>query len=391
MLEAHLGQERLSDALWLVHGSLRAGPGICVEAIRYLGVTALLAGYRKEADAVFQRGVEEALSTGDLIGAIDLLRRLDALGGDVDPLWTKMLGSVVKQRFEPRDQNEGVIDLEEEDQPEMTLKELFAQCLELVIAAPMKPKTKGLPWIPLLSDLSDGDIRAAVKSLNIRLVEEGATLGTVTEGAPAWVISGSVSHDGRAIGLPSGTLVLPGEETPVAASPVRLLVFDAEVWESLKDDSRLSAALATYERKNELVATLRRSRFYKALPPDGRESFLASLHCSTIVDEPIILKGYRVRGLFVLISGHATVTDEQGEIASLQAGDVFGELDVLTAGGAEFSVTAIGEVDLCFIDASAARELLLTAPEARASLVQLSESRQLPSSRSGAHGTVAGR
>ncbi|MFT6399463.1 MAG: CRP-like cAMP-binding protein [Bradymonadia bacterium] len=380
MLEAHLGEERLSDALWLVLGVLRSPAGVSVEAFRYLGVTALLAGYNEEADAVFQRGVEEALGTGDLVGAIDLLRRLDALGGDVDTLWTRMLSIVVKLRFEPSDDDPTVIELTQEERPELSLDQLLTACLEIVVASPIKSGPEVLPWIPLLSDLSDGDVRAAVKSLNIRIVAEGATLSSVSEGAPAWVISGSILHADRSVGLPSGTLVLPGEDTPVAASPVRLLVCDADVWESLKDDPYLARALSEYGRKNQLVSTLRQSTFYKSLPAPARESFLSRLHCSTIVDEPIILTGYRVRGLFVLLNGHAIVTDNGEEIASLQAGDVFGELDVLTAGGAEYDVTAVGEVDLCFIDATAARELLLSAPGARASLVELRESRQLSGS-----------
>ena len=363
----------------LLH-ALRQEGGVTADTLRYLAVTGLLAGYSAEATTLLGRALHEALAERDLVGAVDALRRLDALGGSTAPLWTKTLRSVLKRGFEMVDASPSELEPYEEPPEDEDVEDVFMECLEIVVTTTPSVSQEPLHFVPLLSDFSDGDIRAAAKSLNIRLVAEGEHLGSVCEGSPAWVVSGTVHHGDAEIALPSGSLVLPDEESAIAASPTRLLVIDNEVWGSLKDDTRITRVLGDYRRSRRLTAALRASTFFRALPSDVRTEFLSQLNCTTIVDEPIIIRGYSVRGLFVMLHGQAAVALEDGstrhEVARLQPGDVFGELDVLTAGGAEYDVLAEGEVEICFIDTDVARELLQRAPEARSRLVELRESRQ---------------
>ena len=380
LLEAHLADERVHEALTLLLPVLRDGDSATADSLRYLALAGLLSGYATEASTILERALDEALGDGDLIGAIDALRRLDALGGDCDSLWTKALRSVVKRGFENVDQEPLLLEPPEELATELTVEDVFAQCLEAVIERPAPESDSPLRFVPLLAEFSDGDIRAAVNSLSIRLVSVGERLGSVCEGAPAWVVSGMVEHAEGEIAVPSGSLLLPGDDGPIAASPSRVLVIEPEVWASLQGDKRLQRILDDYRRKQRLAEALRTSPFYRTLPPDVRTEFVSELNCTTILDEPIIIRGYSVRGLFVMLHGQAIVALQEGdsrtEIARLEPGDVFGELDVLTAGGAEYDVHAEGEVDICFIDADTARDLLRRAPDARSRLVQLREARQ---------------
>lgn len=348
--------------------------------LRYLGVVGLMAGFVDESVDVFERAVDEAFAERDIVAAIDVLRRLDAVGGDDDARWSNALGTVVRRGFEKFDDDGDAIEPTEDTEPAASVEEYFSECLEIATARGRSQDERPFRFVPLLSDLSDGDLRAAVRSLDIRLVREGEALGSVCDGSPGWAVSGAVRHDGRDVPLPSGTLVLPDHPGPPAAAPTRLLVFNKQVWTSMAGDERVKTSLADYARRLRLVASLRVSSFYRSLAPEVRTEFVGHLNCSTIVDEAIILRGHNVRGLFVLLHGTAIVSlDDEGvreEVARLQPGDVFGELDVLTAGGAEYDVHADGEVDICFIDADVARDLLARAPDARARLVELRESRQ---------------
>lgn len=389
-LEDHLAQERIKDALCLLRAAIDEDDDLGADLLRYLGVTGLLAGYTEKSGTILERALDEALAERDVVAAIDVLRRLDAIGGDVDELWSKALSAVVRRGFEKVESSGTLVEPTEDTATDNTVEGLFTECLKAVTAREPRTDERPFQFVPLLSDLSNGDLRAAVKSLDIRVVQEGERLGSVCGGAPGWAVSGSVEHAGRDIALPSGTLLLPDHEGPIAASPTRLLVFDAEVWASLEGDAHVDAALADYARRLRLVSSLRSSSFYRSLASELRTEFIGHLNCSTIVNEAIIIRGQSVRGLFVLLHGTAMVSlsenGERSEVARLQPGDVFGELDVLTAGGAEYDVHADGEVDICFIDVDVARELLSRAPNARSRLVELRETRKQESRKKAAAG-----
>ncbi|MCB9530483.1 MAG: cyclic nucleotide-binding domain-containing protein, partial [Myxococcales bacterium] len=93
---------------------------------------------------------------------------------------------------------------------------------------------------------------------------------------------------------------------------------------------------------------------------------------------PLIRQNRPVPGLFLVIAGHVSVVDpatDGAEIARLERGDVFGELDVLHAVGASYDVVADADAELCFWPLDAARALVDGEPEARRLLVQLGAGR----------------
>ena len=80
--------------------------------------------------------------------------------------------------------------------------------------------------------------------------------------------------------------------------------------------------------------------------------------------EAVVRQGQPGRSLFVVMRGEASVTlsGTQGEVARLRAGDVFGEMSLLTGEERSATITAISDCDLLEIEADGFRRLVLTNP-----------------------------
>ena len=80
--------------------------------------------------------------------------------------------------------------------------------------------------------------------------------------------------------------------------------------------------------------------------------------------EAIVRQGQTGRSLFVVIHGEASVTlaGTSGEVARLRAGDVFGEMSLLTGEARTATVTAATDCDLLEIDAEGFRSVVMANP-----------------------------
>jgi len=80
--------------------------------------------------------------------------------------------------------------------------------------------------------------------------------------------------------------------------------------------------------------------------------------------EAIVRQGNAGRSLFVLARGEASVTlaGTEGEVARLRAGDVFGEMSLLTGEPRNATVTATVDCDLLEIEADGFRRLVVANP-----------------------------
>ena len=80
--------------------------------------------------------------------------------------------------------------------------------------------------------------------------------------------------------------------------------------------------------------------------------------------ETIVRRGQPGRSLFVVLRGEAsvTLTGTAGEVARLRAGDVFGEMSLLTGEARTATVAAITDCDLLEIDADGFRRVVLENP-----------------------------
>jgi small-conductance mechanosensitive channel/CRP-like cAMP-binding protein len=94
--------------------------------------------------------------------------------------------------------------------------------------------------------------------------------------------------------------------------------------------------------------------------------------------EAIVRQGHAGRSLFVVVRGEASVTlsGTQGEVARLKAGDVFGEMSMLTGEVRTATVTAVTDCDLLELDADAFRRVALTNPSVLERIATVTASRR---------------
>jgi CRP-like cAMP-binding protein len=80
--------------------------------------------------------------------------------------------------------------------------------------------------------------------------------------------------------------------------------------------------------------------------------------------EAIVRQGQAGQSLFVIKRGEAQVTlaGTDGDVARLRAGDVFGEMSLLTGAARTATVTAVVDCDLLEIDADGFRRLVIANP-----------------------------
>jgi small-conductance mechanosensitive channel/CRP-like cAMP-binding protein len=104
---------------------------------------------------------------------------------------------------------------------------------------------------------------------------------------------------------------------------------------------------------------------FSPLSPEERNALLAvAKPVQYATGEAIVRQGQAGKSLFVVVRGEAAVTlaGTSGEVARLRAGDVFGEMSLLTGEARTATVTAATDCDLVEIDAEGFRSVALANP-----------------------------
>jgi small-conductance mechanosensitive channel len=136
------------------------------------------------------------------------------------------------------------------------------------------------------------------------------------------------------------------------------------------------------------VTVERRARRLRALPafdvlPEEAVEDLASQ--ARLLEygegEPIMRKGEREQGLYVILNGHVSlaIQDDQGltrELSQLHSGDVFGETGLFSRAISSYDTTALSDVELLRIPHRAVNEVINVQPRFANELSTLLESRR---------------
>jgi CRP-like cAMP-binding protein len=104
---------------------------------------------------------------------------------------------------------------------------------------------------------------------------------------------------------------------------------------------------------------------FSALTDDERGQLLAIARPVLYArGEAVVRQGQPGRSLFIVRRGEASVAlaGTEGEVARLRAGDVFGEMSLLTGEPRTATVTAASDCDLLEIDADGFRRVVMTNP-----------------------------
>lgn len=353
-----------------------------VDALRLLALAARQLGDDAMATRALTAAFRRARAAGDLIGAVDALRRIDAIGADTEAHWARLGRDLDEVPFAESPALQEWLDdagAAQELPPEASLEDLVERAFEGGLDA----RPQRFDPVPLLDALPRSMLAELCRGLQIRVAPEGEPVSAAAGGAPAWITSGSLRHDLSPATVRVGTLVLPDLERDHAHTrahgPVRLLTVAREAWAELREDPDVGAAMHQAGRHARAMSALRSSAFFGTLSPAGRQRYLDEVRCASVTGGVVVARGRTVAGLFTHVSGEALVVDSRGgaqvEVAQLERGETFGELDVLTGGGAEFDVEARGPVEFAYLPLEAARALLEREPTSRRHLVSLTEER----------------
>lgn len=201
-----------------------------------------------------------------------------------------------------------------------------------------------------------GDTLFVVIAGEVRVMQEESPrreIGRLAEGAffgeIALVTSAPRSATVEAAGAPAELLALSRDaiDELCAAEPTMLSV----ILEAVRE--RLVAVLAT-------TAPL-----FKPFVGDHRRELVARFRCRQApAGAVLVTEGQRADGLYLLMSGAAEVLrGGEAPVAMLAAGDIFGEMSLLTGEGAVATVRAATRTLFLHLPAADFREVIMTHPQ----------------------------
>ncbi len=254
--------------------------------------------------------------------------------------------------------------------------------------------------IPLLSELTDQAFRRVLSALLVKRLPDGAMV--IREGEPGtsfYFLAGgtvrvfstdSLGQQNDLAQLHAGSLF--GEMALISSQPRTAsvaVVGEADLLEITRDAlagiagelAQVAAALDRFTRERLLKNLVGTSPLFR---PFSRVQQLDLLRRFTGHDAApgtvIIREGDEGRGLFVVLTGEVEVAkrDDSGTevpIATLKAGDAFGEISLLRGTPATATVTAARQSTVLFLGRDYFDRLVQAVPEIRQYFEQLTEER----------------
>jgi CRP-like cAMP-binding protein len=256
--------------------------------------------------------------------------------------------------------------------------------------------------IPLLSELSDQAFRRVLQALVVKRLPEGELV--IREGEPGtsffFVAGGEVRvsatdalghttelarlHEGSLFGEMALISSQPRTATVQVVGEADLLEIPREALAAIAGElAQVAAALERFTRDRLLKNLVATSPLFR---PFSRVQQLDLLRRFSSHDAAlgttIIREGEAGRGLFVVLSGEVEVTkrDELGievPLATLKAGDVFGEISLVRGVPSTATVTAARPSTVLFLARDYFARLLEAVPQIRQYFEQLSVDRLL--------------
>ena len=251
------------------------------------------------------------------------------------------------------------------------------------------------PYTPLFSEVGAESFAYLVDQVALLEVEEGGevfhegdapdALYVVAEGQLEVVAEGpprgrvGLLGDGDFFGEIGLLSDVPRQRTVRALEPSRLLVLDRRLVADLVDgDPAFLRVLLRFLRERLVAMLFRSSELFAPFGPHERQEIVARFRFLEL--EPgatLIEEGRRTEGLFVLLSGAAEVVagDPPRQLATLSAGDVFGEMSLLSGLVAVAGVRTTQKAFALLMPARDFTETVMTHPHVLAFTSELAERR----------------
>jgi CRP-like cAMP-binding protein len=256
--------------------------------------------------------------------------------------------------------------------------------------------------IPLLSELSEAAFRRVLGTLVVRRMPDGHLV--IREGEPGqsffFVASGEVRvYDTEQSGRQKELARLHenaifGEMALLSARPRSAsveVVGEADLLEVTRDSlaalagelEQVAAALSQFTRERLLSNLMVTSPLFRPFSRTQQRDLLRRFTAHDVATgTAIIRQGDEGRGLFVVLTGDVDVssTDPAGvttPLATLRAGDVFGEMSLVRGGPTSATVMAASATTVLYLARDYVERIVAAVPEIRNYLQALTETREL--------------
>ena len=256
--------------------------------------------------------------------------------------------------------------------------------------------------IPLLSELSEAAFRRVLGTLVVRRMPDKHLV--IREGEPGqsffFVASGEVRvYDTEQSGRQKELARLHenaifGEMALLSARPRNAsveVVGEADLLEVTRDSlaalagklEQVAAALSHFTRERLLSNLMVTSPLFRPFSRTQQRDLLRRFTAHDVATgTAIIRQGDEGRGLFVVLTGEVDVssTDPSGvatPLATLRAGDVFGEMSLVRGGPTSATVTAASATTVLYLARDYVERIVAAVPEIRNYLQALTETREL--------------
>ncbi len=256
--------------------------------------------------------------------------------------------------------------------------------------------------IPLLSELSEAAFRRVLSTLVVRRMPDQVLV--IREGEPGqsffFVATGEVRvYDTEQSGRQKELARLHensifGEMALISARPRNAsveVVGEADLLEVTRDSlaavagelEQVAAALSLFTRERLLSNLMVTSPLFRPFSRTQQRDLLRRFTAHDVVPgTAIIHQGDEGRGLFVVLSGEMEVSSVGADgaptpLATLRAGDVFGEMALIRGGPTSATVTAASAATVMFLARDYVDRIVGAVPEIRSYLETLTETREI--------------
>ena len=257
------------------------------------------------------------------------------------------------------------------------------------------PAARSVPRAPLFSDLAPEAFVELLERCPLRRFRGGERI--VQQGDPGTsffvICEGRVTvlreEDGVArplAALEAGEFF--GEVALLAGGPriasVDALADDTQVLEIpgkvllalARRHPEVASALKTFCRQRLLANLLATSPLFRPLDRNERRELATRFRArDALPGESILNEGVAGDGLYVILAGEVEILREEAEVSRLGTGDVFGEMSLLDAVGANATVRALRRTSLLRLPISDLTEVLERFPAVRQHLHALRDAR----------------
>ncbi len=210
--------------------------------------------------------------------------------------------------------------------------------------------------------------------------DHGATLYVISEGEVS-VHSGDRELARLGPGAFFGEIALvtdlPRSATVRAVGRVDALAIDRDVIrDAIAAAPAIVDVLLGFVRDRLVDRVARTSELFQPFADADRAALSRRFELLEVVAGTALLElGVRADGLYVVLAGRVEVARDSRHIATLGAGDVFGEMSLLSGHGAVASVVAASRVLALRMTAPVFREVAMTHPQVLAHLSELADAR----------------